>query len=624
MSSCNYLDIVPDNIATIDYAFRLRSQAEKYLFTCYSYLPEFASWSSNPALLSGDEIWFFYPYDVAYYGKPPSNWEVARGNQGIINPYLNYWDGGSGGKSMFQAIRDCNTFLENIEIVPDMDDTEKRRWTAEVKFLKAYYHWYLLRMYGPIPVMKENIPISAGVEEVKRYREPIDSCFDYIVKLIDTAAAGLPDVIQDPVSEMGRVTRPIALSIKARILMTAASPLFNGNPDYADFTDNRGIHLFNTAADPQKWQLAADACKEAIDACAAVGHQLYHFNPLVNTYNLGPEMKIQMDIRNAICEKWNSEVIWGATNSLSSAIQKYAQPIIDPSISTENGAVRPLGEYAPTLKVAEQFYTKNGLPIQEDKTWDYENRYNLDTATAADRFYIQPNYVTAALNFNREPRFYADLGFDGGIWYGQGKFDDENTFHVEGRLGGYSGNRRGSEYSITGYYAKKLVNFLNVLQTTGAYQIQSYPWPIIRLADLYLYYAEALNEVNGPTAETLKWIDLVRERAGIPTVEDAWTNYAKNPGAYQSKDGFRKIIHQERLIEMAFEGNRYWDLRRWKEAERVMSQPVKGWNVSQQDPLYYYQVTSLFNQTFKKRDYFWPIEEKSTIVNTNLVQNPGW
>src|SRR5699024_2686781 len=115
---------------------------------------------------------------------------------------------------------------------------------------------------------------------------------------------------------------------------------------------------------------------------------------------------------------------------------------------------------------------------------------------------------------------------------------------------------------------------MNVLQTDGSYQLNPYPFPYIRLADLYLYYAEALNEVGGPSEEAFKYINKVRERAGIPSVEDSWSNFSKEPSRYTTKDGFRKIIHTERLIEMAFEGNRYWDLRRWKEAEEIMNNPI--------------------------------------------------
>jgi hypothetical protein len=620
-SACHYLDIVPDNVATVDNAFDLRSQAKKYLYTCYSFLPKLGDWAQNPGLLSGDEIWFYYPYSM-YINPPPDNWEIARGDQNKLNPYLDYWDGTRGGMPLFQAIRDCNTFLANIGKVPDIENYERARWISEVTFLKAYYNWFLLRMYGPIPILDKNLPVSSGAEKVKFHRQPVDSCFQYIVGLIDSSLADLPLRIDNPVSEMGRITQPIALSIKARILMSAASPLFNGNQDYAHFVDNKGTQLFNTTYDPAKWKEAMDACKEAIDMCQQQGYQLYHFNSAVQS--LSPEIQTQMDIRNAICEKWNSEIIWGSTNSMLGVVQRFAQAQLDPSLDYSSTA-KAHGEYAPTLKVAEMFYTRHGVPIDEDNSWDYDNRYQLITATSENKYYLEPGYTTSYLNLDREPRYYADLGFDGGKWYGQGRYDDDNMFHVEGRVGQYSGKSRSSNYSITGYYAKKLVNYLNTPEApSGSYSYESYPFPVMRLADLYLLYAEAVNEVEGPTSEALTYINLVRERAGIPGVEEAWSQYSKRPDEYKTKDGFRKIIHRERLIEMAFEGNRYWDLRRWKEAQQSFNEPVKGRDIQQQDPQTYYQPQILFQPNFKKKDYFWPIDDNDIIKNGNLVQNPGW
>lgn len=616
LSSCKYLDVVPDNVATIDYAFRQRSQAEKFLFTCYSYLPDYADFQSMPGLVTGDEIWFFYP-PLDFNDRA---WQIARGNQNVVNPYLNYWDGSNGGKPLFQAIRDCNTFLANIDKTPDMNEMEKSQWIAEVEFLKAYYHWFLLRMYGPIPVMDKNLPVSTGPDAVKVYRQPADSCFHYVVNLIDTAMLNLPEQINDQISEMGRITKPIAMALKARILMTEASPLFNGNPDYANFTDNKGRHLFNSTYDPSKWQKAAEACKEAIDECHAMGYQLNRFQPVVNNYHLDSALQVQMDIRTAITDKWNSGEIWGASNSMANNIQRFAMAFL----GFIPHATQQRAMYGPPVKIAEMFYTKNGVPIDEDKTWNYATRFSLDTGRQENKDYIAPDYVTANLNFYREPRYYADLGFDGGIWYGQGEYDINHAFHVEGKVGQYSARTQASNYSITGMYAKKLVNFQNVNQSNGTYQIQSYPWPVIRLAELYLYYSEALNEMNGPTQETLQWIDLVRAHAGIPSVEDSWTNYATDPGRYTTKEGFRQIIHREELIEMAFEGARYWDLLRWKEGEREFNRPITGWNISQESAAAYYQPILLFTQSFKKKDYFWPINEQDIIVNHNLVQNPGW
>src|SRR5690606_32063059 len=103
---------------------------------------------------------------------------------------------------------------------------------AEVKFLKAFYHFFLMKLYGPIAIVDENLPISATPEETQVYREPIDVCVDYIVGLLDEAIEDLPPVLNDPGLELGRITKTIALAVKAKVLVWAASPLFNGNPDY--------------------------------------------------------------------------------------------------------------------------------------------------------------------------------------------------------------------------------------------------------------------------------------------------------------------------------------------------------------------------------------------------------
>ena len=146
LSSCNnYLDIVPDNIATINHAFKTRAQAEGFLFTCYSSLPNHADPFSNPAFLAGDEMVIF-DQKANYYYPNINATRIGRGQQNAANPYLNYWDGAESGKNLFIGIRDCNIFLENIDKVVDLDDFERRQWISEVKFLKAYFHFYLLRL----------------------------------------------------------------------------------------------------------------------------------------------------------------------------------------------------------------------------------------------------------------------------------------------------------------------------------------------------------------------------------------------------------------------------------------------------------------------------------------------
>jgi hypothetical protein len=616
LSSCDYLDIVPDNVATIDNAFTMRSTAEKYLFTCYSYLPEEGNPRNNPAFVAGDEFWFHYPTTL-------SGWPIARNNQNVVNPAMNFWDGTEGGMPLFRAIRDCNIFLENIGKVPDIEETERNRWIGEVKFLKAYFHFYLLRMYGPIPLVRENLPISAGVQEVQVERRPADECFGYIVELLDEAAPHLPEVIARASSEAGRITLPIAVAMKARVLLLAASPLFNGNADYEGFTNKDGTPLFSTVYDAQKWERAKTACREAIDLCHQLGHELYyHTQSAVQYPGLSDITKTKLNIRNSFTEKWNREIIWGNTTAMGLSIQADAMPRgLDPS-KLNSGATR--GFLAPTLKIAEMFYTENGLPINEDITWDYEGRYNSKTATIDDKYYLKPNYETVAFNFDREPRFYADLGFDGVAWFGNGRIDDNNPWYMEAKKGQPQAMINVTMYSVTGYWPKKLVNIHSAFSGSNSIAWTAYPWPMIRLADLYLMYAEATNEYDGPNDDVYYYLNAIRSRAGIPTVEDAWSNYSLEPSKYTTKEGLREIIHRERLIELAFEGHRYWDLRRWKKAAPVISGPVKAWNISQSDAPSYHQEQVLFNQQFNSRDYFWPIRELETIVNKKLVQNPGW
>ncbi|GAA3983077.1 RagB/SusD family nutrient uptake outer membrane protein [Mucilaginibacter dorajii] len=611
LTSCKkFLDVVPDNVATIDNAFTMRTQAMKFLFTCYSFMPKNGQLGDDPAMVGGDELWEI-PERGAYL-------DMAKGFQSKVGPLGDRW------QSMYQAIRDCNIFLENIGKVPDMQETERQRWISEVKFLKAYYHFNLVRMYGPIPMIKTNLPISADVNEVKVTRDPVDSCFSYIARLLDEAAPGLPVTIISPTTEAGRITRPIALSLKAKVLVTAASPLFNGNTDQASLKNLNGTPLFNTTYSKVKWDSAAVACKKAIDLCESAGIKLYVYNPAFQQFSLTDTIKTQLSITNAVTEKWNSEIIWANTQSNTADLQRLISSWWDPLYLD---GVITRGELSPPLKIAEMFYTGNGVPINEDKTWDYNGRYNLRTAEDADKLYIRKGYTTAALHFDREPRFYADLGFDGGVYYGHGHYDDKSymdLFYLEGKFKQRDGKGKYGYNTVTGYNLKKLIYFQNTINSSNDYSVVDYPYPIMRLSDLYLLYSEALNESAGPSPEVNKYVDLVRKRAGLGTVAASWTNYSTNPAKFQNQDGMRAIIHQERLIELAFESQRLWDLRRWKESAKELNNPIKGWDLSQTTPISYYRITVLYNQTFGAKDYFWPVAEDNMTANRNLVQNLGW
>jgi hypothetical protein len=622
--SCNYLDVVPDNAPTIDNAFTMRSEAIKYLATCYSYLPNDGEPTINPAFMAGDELWLDYP-TRSING---TNWNIARGNQSVTDPYVNYWDGhiinNVRERSMFNAIRDCNIFLENIqnpEKVRDMTQDERTTWEGEVLFLKAYYHFMLMRHYGPIPIMDVNVPVTAPIEETQVKRQPIDQVADYIVKVLDEAASKLPSAVQSPVTDLGHITKPIALGIKAKVLLYAASPLFNGNTDYATFKNVDGTLFFNQSFQAEKWRKAAQAAKEAIVACEELGMNLYEFptpvRPLSNT------TMIQMSIRNAVTEKWNREIIWGNSNSRTWQLQYSSMAHIDPN-NAGNNSVN--GTLAPTIKIIEQFYTKNGVPIDEDKTLDFSNKNQLRAGTHDERFNNIENYRTARLHFDRENRFYANVGFDGGVWYMENSPSqtDENTWTTQLRLGLFGS---GVSVPITTYYPKKLVNWKFAFKDGNSSHIEEYPWPMLRLADLYLMYAEALNESEGPTADVFLYLDKIRKRAGLEGVKESWAKYAFNSAKPTTKEGLRAIIQRERNIEMSFEGSRFWDLRRWKLAAQELNKNITGWdrNQDKDHPELFYQEQTFYQQRFvAPRDYFWPIKESDLLVNPNLVQNPGW
>lgn len=618
-SSCKkYLNVIPDNIPTIDNAFTMRSEAEKYLYTCYSYMPKDGDLGSDPSILGGDELWAIYQP-----GRPEFNHYIfeglARGGQATVGPIVGYY-----WSDMYKAIRDCNIFLENVEKVPDLTAVEKLEWIAEVKTLKAYYHFYLVRMYGPVPLLKENFKIDELIENTKVPRAPADSCFKYIVTLLDEAKGDLSLTVGNRNKMLGRITQAVAYALKAKVMVTAASPLFNGNSDMSALKNNDGTLLFNSSVSSEKWVQAAVACKEAIDICEKAGNRLYKFNPSVPRFKLSDSTRTGLSIRNAFAERWNEEIIWANTQSISNLTQKVAAVKVDHRYLDNP---RIISELAPPLKMVELFYSDKGVPIYEDKTWN-TGKLILRTATSKEERYIRKDYVTSALNFDRESRFYANLGFDGGVWYGQGSEDDGNPnslFFVSSRKGQPNGKVEADYGSPTGYYVKKYVNWENVQgNSVNDYKVTEYPWPIFRLAQLYLLYAEALNEADGDKAQMFKYINEVRDRAKLPTVQFSWANYSTNPSKYTSKTGMRQIIHQEQLIEMAFEGSRFWDIRRWKEAIPEYRKPVEGWDIEQSNPDYYYRRRVLYVQNFSTKDYFWPIKDNDILINKNLVQNIGW
>ena len=636
----NYLDIVPEKTEDIMLLFEQRTSAYRALATCYYYLPPSDGVYSSEAMAS-DEL----TVNLLQGGIPGR--DIMRGNQNINSPIMGYWNDSTWmvfrtQESMYRGVYACNTLIDNIDHVYDMDDEEKLQWKSEAIFLKAYYHFILFSKYGPIPIMDKIIPISAEVEEMRVHRSPVDDVVKYIVETIDEAMEGLTPRIS-VMQDFGRIDQVIAASIKARVLLYAASPLFNGNAEYyQDFKDKDGKNYFNLEYDVRKWEAAATAADQAIRLALANDVKMYHFDTLQNRSMVLSEdlramknpkyakaMMADYSYRFMFYEAWNSETIWG------DSYPTLKQGTIYYSLQAASMPMQPTGNnngawnwVSPTYEAVEAYYSMNGLPITEDLTWPIATAFNNgmpSNANGVDSIFVS-RMAVPRVHLAREPRFYSTIGFDGSYyniwgtkWTLRCKFTETN------------GRKTAStkDYSATGYLLKKVCH----QQSLGdAYsKLIVYPWPVIRLAELYLTYAEAMNEAYGPSQDVYDALNEVRRRAGIPDVEEVWSDpsIARTVDKHMTKSGLREIIRQERRIELAFEGQRSNDVRRWKEGEKYFNIPVKGWNVNDATPNGYYNnqrgpVEVMQRAFVTPRDYLYPIKYSELTKNSELVQNPGW
>jgi hypothetical protein len=620
-AACDYLDVVPDNIATINNAFSDRYTAEKYLATCYWGMPKSAGWNENPAIFGAMEM-VFNKEDNS------SGMKFGLGTDSPTLALINYWGGtGTMIRTLYGGIRECNTFLDNIGMVNDLNAYERERMIAEVTLIKAYMHFYLLSYYGPICPLKENTTINESTQGVRVYRQKVDDSFAYVLELLDDViqSKALPEVIQNRTTELGRFTQPAAYMLRAKVLMYQASPLFNGNTDYNSFVDHNGEPFFNQVFDATRWEKAAVACREAIDVCGQCGIRLFSTGDYVTSKSMSDSTRIVNMLRSSVSERWNTEIVWGNSSyPVNSGLQNPCFPRLEQGTSSSTS-----GKMSVSLATVEKFYSKNGVPINEDPDFDYANRYWLRTGDDAHRYYIQKGEQTAALNFNREPRYYATLGFDRGKWYGNSyknePDNDADCLYPKNRFGEYSSVFNPGDYNATGYWPKKLVSINSTFRDANSVTYENYPFPDMRFADLLLFYAEALNETKeAPDDEVYQYIDMVRQRAGLKGVVESWREHSINPDKPSTREGMREIIHQERTIEFACEGVYYWDSHRWKTAIKEQNRLIQGWDVSKTEVNDYYTVSTLYTQSFTYRDYLAPIPESDLTKNPQLVQNPGW
>jgi hypothetical protein len=634
--SCNaFLDIVPDNTITLEDYFTRRDMAWNTLSKVYSYLPDDPSTEYTTWTL-GDE-W------IGRITTPTQAIGIMAGLQNSDTPLLNIWDGATGVPSLYEGIRSANIFLDYIDIVEDMTAEEIADWKAQVTFLKAYYHFLLLRQYGPIVIMRKSIPLDAVSDDLFLRRDKVEDCFNYIIELMRDAIPRLKE--RASLSNLGQVDQVAAQSILARVMLYRASPFFNGNKQYyEDFLDHNGEPFFPLDYKPEKWQDALVEVNKAITLCEANGLGLYKFDKNSYAYDRddfkenGDAMQTLYDLRMVVVDPWNKELIWGRT---------YAQTRGDALASTSNirlpkgygdGEVDNSGfseQYmGATYTMLERYYTKNGLPLNEDLTFDQFTKLDIVTTPGIEapeyqplRGILQPGTEVVKLYLDREPRFYANLGITGGYWRAHiVKILASMLFNSETGGGGYATNFP-NNFLCTGIGVQKLVH---PESKSGAWQrVIRFPYPIIRMADLYLMKAEILNEVEAPLEEVYAEINKVRRRAGIPDVEKVWSDrnlvHPRSLNNHTDRDKLLDIILQERGIELAFEGgNRFWDMHRHKRALTEFSSSVMGWSYDGYNAEYFFVLKPVQTRRFLFRDLLWPLSVSEMNINSNLIQNPGW
>lgn len=635
LSSCgDWLDVVPESdIATIESEFETYAEAEDWLRTCYAFLQYPYAQYNNIAYWATDEMVADNYLRNLTGASRRDGLDIIAGRQNVFTPYDDVWydktfsqDPDSYRQDYYTAIVLCNHFIAHIDQVYNLSDRDKKEWKAEVKALKAFFYFELMRRYGPVVIVPEDMDPNQDVEDLKYPRSHVDTCFNYIVRLCDEAAADLPFLNEKQSERRGYFNKEAALALKARTLLYAASPLFNGNRDYADFRNKNGEPLFNSTEDPEKWRRAAEAADSVIAITSA---RLVEGNT-ANT----PLQATMLDIEKSVLTNnfVNDEALWMIkVQTFQNGFPYYTLPDYD------DGSNHSLqgGCFVPTMKMVEMFYTENGLPIDQDLNWVGSGNYYALSEENDPKYtdVVVQGEPVLNLHRRREPRFYADIAADGCYWRLGSAI--ENNYLVrtyQGEDFGLGENRLNSlvPQNITGYWLKK---WCSSSSTLAAHEgdlttLGTKTYPIFRLAEMYLISAEAWNEYEGPSQKVYDKLNVVRKRAGIPDVEDAWRN-AREPNKINTKEGMRDIIRQEWNIEFAFEGTRFWNVRRWKTANIELSERVFGWNVVGDDANSFFNngqgpvIVYSGNRFVAPRDYLYPIRSEE-VQRSGFVQNPGW
>lgn len=597
--SCKkYLNDIPDDSLPADSIFANLSNVNRYLAQIYANIPD--PYVNSRVGEAGRDGYYNYICDDANYFSHPE-FKSTNFMFSTLSPSFStfeyLWP------EFYKPVRTATDFINNIDGAnpAQVSDYLKLHYKGEARAMRAIYYYWLLRLYGPVVILPNVLPVDATNEQLFMERTPFDSCVNYIAHQLDSAymeitasgtATQLPSM---PLNmEYGRVTTGICKAYKQQVLMLAASPLFNGNPMFASMKNLDGTPLTNQAYDPEKWKLAADAAKAFIDEFVPTTYKLYTVAD-TNAFNAAYK-----SCRDVVTTDWNAEWIFG--KAMSGSVGSYVNQSTPKLVGYLNVTVG-LGFHAVNQSLVDAYFMKNGLSIadpasgyQQAGFTDFKNPYDVKARSTFNQW------------VNREPRFYVGVTYNNALWLDQGNSAKEvvTDFSYNGSCGRVQSS---TDFSSTGYMVRK-----NVTQSRS-----NRGWCYLRLAQIYLDYAEALNEYDPGNPDILTYLNMIRVRAGVP----AYGADVDQIAVSQDQGEIRELIYHERQVELAFEQVRYFDLRRWKLASTYLNQPVYGMNAygSGND---FYQRTLVQNIRFQQRDYLWPIPSSEIRKDPKLVQNPGW
>ncbi|MBO5419460.1 MAG: RagB/SusD family nutrient uptake outer membrane protein [Bacteroidales bacterium] len=589
---CNFLDQEPDDLITEEMVFNDIVKTNGWLANIYNYLPDpYMGWNMKYGLNTlVDDVQI--PLEWSGFG-----WWTAsamKGNWSATSNYFDLWG------DVYKAVRAAYVFLEKVKpLGSEQTEEDVAYMKLQARFLIAYYYSELLEFYGSFPLVTRYYGIDSTYEELMLERTPFETIVEWLDEELLDLSKNLPLKHQNVSEDFGRATKGMALAVRAHVHMLAASPLFNGNKLYAEVKNHDGTLLFPQTYDKDKWKRAADAIKDLLDLGVYSLYKEYNEDGTLDPF------LSYMNLHFALGDA-NPELIFINNNCNYAEADQNMAP---------HGYGDGNGAYGATQNLVDAFFTRNGLPIDKDPSYKADGYSTEDirypnTAWVRSNSKEEPGLVTEAgtpnMYCNREPRFYVSI-----LWHGE----------WSSQMGGFVNFLYGGPNGGPSYDSPQCGYLMRKRQHPQSTEIgnQNHPYRpgiIFRLGEFYLSYAEALNEFYGESQqqEVLKYLNAIRERAGIPAYEGTYT---------QSE--MRDMIRRERRIELLDEGKRYTDLRRWMLSKEVLSKPIRGLNVKSTTPdQFFFQTRTFMIRSFEDRNYLWPIRQTYIDNNPKLVQNYGF